>query len=57
MNHPVIGLGGVPRAVWALGFVSLFMDMSSEIRTWDYFITLRTAATMAGACGKDASSR
>ena len=25
------GVGAVPRAVWVLGFVSLFMDLSSEI--------------------------
>lgn len=25
------GLRGIPRGVWALGFVSLFMDMSSEL--------------------------
>ncbi|HYB12056.1 MAG TPA: MFS transporter, partial [Myxococcota bacterium] len=24
-------LGGVPRSVWTLGFVSLFMDVSSEM--------------------------
>ncbi|MGH8429982.1 MAG: MFS transporter, partial [Solimonas sp.] len=25
------GWGAVPRGVWALGFVSLFMDVSSEM--------------------------
>jgi len=25
------GLSAVPRAVWALGFVSMFMDISSEM--------------------------
>jgi hypothetical protein len=30
-TRPKIGLGAVPRAVVALGMVSLFMDISSEI--------------------------
>lgn len=25
------GLGGIPRGIWALGFVSMFMDISSEM--------------------------
>jgi len=31
MVDPRIGLRAVPRGVWALGFVSLFMDTSSEL--------------------------
>ena len=30
MNSPT-GRRGIPRGIWALGFVSLFMDMSSEL--------------------------
>jgi hypothetical protein len=25
------GLKGIPRGIWAVGFVSLFMDISSEM--------------------------
>ena len=28
---PRTGLAAVPRGVWALGFVSMFMDISSEM--------------------------
>lgn len=31
LPHPVDARARVPRTVWALGFVSLFMDLSSEI--------------------------
>lgn len=31
LDHPRTGLAAVPRAVWALGFVSMFMDISSEM--------------------------
>ena len=31
MVDPRIGLRAIPRGVWALGFVSLFMDTSSEL--------------------------
>ena len=27
----VLRVKGIPRAVWALGFVSMFMDVSSEM--------------------------
>lgn len=30
-EHPHTGLRAMPRGVWALGFVSLFMDISSEV--------------------------
>ena len=31
MTRAAKGLRAVPRGVWALGFVSLFMDVSSEM--------------------------
>ena len=30
-EHPHTGLRAIPRGIWALGFVSLFMDISSEM--------------------------
>lgn len=30
-ERPRSGLRTIPRGVWALGFVSLFMDISSEM--------------------------
>jgi MFS family permease len=30
-SHRRFGLHDIPRGVWALGFVSLFMDLSSEL--------------------------
>ena len=30
-NRSVSGNGAIPAGVWALGFVSLFMDVSSEM--------------------------
>lgn len=31
LPHPVDARARIPRTVWALGFVSMFMDLSSEI--------------------------
>ncbi len=31
IEQPQTGLSAIPRGVWALGFVSLFMDISSEM--------------------------
>jgi MFS family permease len=31
LNKKILSTQGIPRTVWALGFVSLFMDMSSEL--------------------------
>jgi len=51
-EHQHTGLRAMPRGVWALGFVSLFMDISSEMihGLWPVILTtvLGASAEMVG---------